>query len=184
MAKLVFGIDEIKEFREDRCHSFLQEAQQFMPCTQIISDSATYIQAVFMDTTDADMLHHRVQPVQILFFDGDSLIFYHISCYAQSGAFTVDWNHYHSFDRFPPSPNVVPDTAGIMTLGRYSELYPALAPQTRYTVVIFYSNVLRKVSMKAVRAVSGCLKGHEADCRVVLVNTDQFFTAAFNGSSK
>ena len=182
MARLVFGIDEITEYREERCQSFLDEARQLMPCTQIVSDSATYTRVMRMDTGDTAMMQHRGQPVQVLCFDGDSLIFYHISCYAQGGAFTVDWNHYHSFDRFPPAPTIVPDSAGTMTLKRYAELYPGLSGPTRYTVVVFWTNVLRRVSMQAVRNVAECIKGHEADCRVVLVCTDKWFASTLRQS--
>ena len=180
LVKAVFGIDEISDYRPERVESFHAEAQRLLPCEMLVSDSAQYARMVRLSVADTDMMQHRAQPVQVLCFDGDSLCFYHISCYAQTGPVSIDWNHYGSFDRFPPAPTVVPDTSGAMTLGRYADIYPALtAHDKRYTVVVFWTNVLRRVSHKAVEAVARSVRGHEADCRVVLVCSDPFFVRHF-----
>lgn len=180
MAKAVFGIDEISDYRSERVETFHAEAQRLLPCEMLVSDSAQYARMVRLSVADTDMMQHRAQPVQVLCFDGDSLCFYHISCYAQTGPVSIDWNHYGSFDRFPPAPTVVPDSFGTMTLGRYAAIYPALAAHDkRYTVVVFWTNVLRRVSHKAVEAVARSVRGHKADCRVVLVCSDPFFVRHF-----
>lgn len=180
MAKAVFGIDEISDYRSERVETFHAEVQQLLPCEMLVSDSAQYARMMRLSVADTDMMQHRAQPVQVLCFDGDSLCFYHISCYAQTGPVSIDWNHYGSFDRFPPAPTVVPNTSGAMTLGRYAAIYPDLtAHDKRYTVVVFWTNVLRRVSHKAVEAVARSIRGHEADCRVVLVCSDPFFVRHF-----
>ena len=70
---------------------------------------------------------------------------------------------------------------GAMTLSRYAAIYPDLAPpDKRYTVVVFWTNVLRRVSHKAVEAVAQSIRGHEADCRVVLICSDPFFVKHFH----
>ena len=180
LAKAVFGIDEITEYQPEKAEAFLAETRKTMPCEMIVSDSAQYAQMIRISVSDTDMMHHRSQPVQILCFDGDSLIFYHISCLAQTGPFSIDWNHYGSFDRFPPSPTMLTDSTGTMTLGHYAAVYPELRQQDkRYTVALFWTHVLGKVSRQAAEALAKSIRGHEDDCRVVLICSDPFFSSLF-----
>ncbi|MBR1834688.1 MAG: hypothetical protein IJ785_04190 [Bacteroidales bacterium] len=180
IAKAAFGIDEIKEYREERVQSFLAESQRKVPCRQIIATVEQQDNLIRLDH-DTTMMQHRAQPVQVLYFDGDSLIFYHINCYTQSSSnfLRYDWNNKGSFDRFPPSPTVVPDWHGRMTLTEYRRCLPGLASGSRYTILILWNNMLRKVSAKAVEAVAANVKGRE-DCTVWLVNTDQWIVEYIN----
>ncbi len=173
IAKVAFGIDEIKEYREDKVQSFLAESQRRVPCNQIVATTEQQDSLIRLDC-DTSMMQHRAQPVQILYFDGDSLVFYHINCYTQSGLLSYDWNNKGSFGQFPPSPTVVPDWHGSMTLTEYSRCIPGLKTSSRYTVLILWSNMLRKVSAKAVETVAANIDGHN-DCTVWLVNTDHWF---------
>ena len=173
IAKVAFGIDEIKEYREDKVQSFLAESQRRVPCNQIVATAEQQDSLIRLDC-DTSMMQHRAQPVQILYFDGDSLMFYHINCYTQSGLLSYDWNNKGSFGQFPPSPTVVPDWHGSMTLTEYSRCIPGLKTSSRYTVLILWSNMLRKVSAKAVETVAANIDGHN-DCTVWLVNTDHWF---------
>ena len=170
---MVFGISEIEKFDNRRVEAFLKESQRKVPCTQLVAAVAQVDSFIRFDS-DTTMMQHRAQPVQVLFFDGDSLIFYHINCYTQSGFLAYDWNNYGSFDRFPPSPNVIEDLCGSMTLPRFRALFPEVEVNTRYTVIILWSNVLRKISRGAVSAVSECITGCD-DCTVILVNTDKWY---------
>ena len=173
IAKVAFGIDEIKEYREDKVQSFFAESQRRVPCNQIVATTEQQDSLIRLDC-DTSMMQHRAQPVQVLYFDGDSLVFYHINCYTQSGLLSYDWNNKGSFGQFPPSPTVVPDWHGSMTLTEYSRCIPGLKTSSRYTVLILWSNMLRKVSAKAVETVAANIDGHN-DCTVWLVNTDHWF---------
>ena len=173
IAKVAFGIDEIKEYREDKVQSFLAESQRKVPCRQIVATVEQQDNLIRLDH-DTTMMQHRAQPVQVLYFDGDSLVFYHINCYTQSGLLSYDWNNKGSFGQFPPSPTVVPDWHGSMTFTEYSRCLPGLNTNSRYTVLILWSNMLRKVSAKAVETVAANIDGQN-DCTVWLVNTDHWF---------
>ena len=173
IAKVAFGIDEIKEYREDKVQSFLAESQRRVPCNQIVATAEQQDSLIRLDC-DTSMMQHRALPVQVLYFDGDSLVFYHINCYTQSGLLSYDWNNKGSFGQFPPSPTVVPDWHGSMTLTEYSRCLPGLMTNSRYTVLILWSNMLRKVSTKAVETVAANIDGQN-DCTVWLVNTDHWF---------
>ena len=100
IVKTAFGINEIKEYRDTEVQSFLVESQRKVSCRQIVASIGQQDSLIRLDL-DSTMMQHRGQPVQILYFDGDSLLFYHINCYTQSGLFQFNWNNYHSFDHFP-----------------------------------------------------------------------------------
>lgn len=179
IVKTAFGINEIKEYRDTEVQSFLVERQRKVSCRQIVASIGQQDSLIRLDL-DSTMMQHRGQPVQILYFDGDSLLFYHINCYTQSGLFQLNWNNYHSFDLFPPSPTVVvPHNKESMTLSNYTRILPSLKPFRRYTVLILWSNVTRKVSAKAVDAVATNIQGRN-DCSLWLVNTDQWWANYLN----
>lgn len=179
IVKTAFGINEIKEYRDTEVQSFLVESQRKVSCRQIVASIGQQDSLIRLDL-DSTMMQHRGQPVQILYFDGDSLLFYHINCYTQSGLFQFNWNNYHSFDHFPPSPTVVvPHNKESMTLSNYTRILPSLKPFRRYTVLILWSNVTRKVSAKAVDAVATNIQGRN-DCSLWLVNTDQWWANYLN----
>lgn len=179
IVKTAFGIDEIKEYRDTDVQSFLVESQRKVSCRQIVASIGQQDSLIRLDL-DSTMMQHRGQPVQILYFDSDSLLFYHINCYTQSGLFQFNWNNYHSFDHFPPSPTVVvPHNKESMTLSNYTRILPSLKPFRRYTVLILWSNVTRKVSAKAVDAVATNIQGRN-DCSLWLVNTDQWWANYLN----
>ena len=179
IVKTAFGIDEIKEYRDTEVQSFLVESQRKVSCRQIVASIGQQDSLIRLDL-DSTMMQHCGQPVQILYFDGDSLLFYHINCYTQSGLFQFNWNNYHSFDHFPPSPTVVvPHNKESMTLSNYTRILPSLKSFRRYTVLILWSNVTRKVSAKAVDAVATNIQGRN-DCSLWLVNTDQWWANYLN----
>lgn len=178
MAKAVFGIDEIKKVDNKRIEAFLIESQRTIPCTQIVA-STTQVDSIIRLDLDSNQMQHRAQPVQVLYFDDDSLIFWHINCYTQSGFLSYDWNNRGSFDHFPPSPTVVEDSHHSMTLNRYRTIIPELKSTTRYTVIVQWCNVLPKVSNKAVKAVATNSKGRD-DCTVYLLNADRWWVDYLN----
>lgn len=181
LAKVVFGIDEVKKVDEERIASFLDESREKVSCSQMVATMAQADSLIRLDF-DSTQMQHRAQPVQVLYFDGDSLIFWHINCYTQSGFLSFDWNNYGSFDHFPPSPSIVSDLHHSMTLDRYCAVLPQLKTTHHYTIVILWSNMLRKVSRKAVETVASNIKGRD-DCTLLLVNTDRWWVEYLNKSN-
>lgn len=178
VVKTVFGIEEIRTFDSESVVSFHEECRGKVPCSQLVATTAQVDSLIRLDS-DTAMMQHRAQPIQILYFDGDSLVFYHLGCYAQSGMFKVDWNHYGSFDHFPPSPTLVPDEQGSMALARYRAIVPGLGAEIRYTVVVVWCNVMRKIARQAVEAVARNVAGRD-DCSIFLINTDHWWADYLN----
>ena len=73
----------------------------------------------------------------------------------------------------------MPHNKESMTLSNYTRILPSLKPFRRYTVLILWSNVARKVSAKAVDAVATNIQGRN-DCSLWLVNTDQWWANYLN----
>lgn len=178
VAKIVFGIKELKAYDQRTVDSFLEESQRRMACIQIVATSNQVDSTIRLDP-DSNMMQHRAQPVQILYFEGDSLLFYHINCYTQNGFLSFDWNNYGSFNSFPPKPSIVADTHKCMTMENFRAIYPEITSTTNYTVVIIWSNLLRKVSQKAVATVADNINNRD-DCSVVLINTDHWWVDYLN----
>lgn len=174
LVGMIVGYKEPTQFNEEDCASFLKESQQALSCSQIISTVDQTNARLSLDTSEA-VFHDLYQPVQVLCFDGDSLVSWLVQCYAtKPGRLKVDWNHDGRFNSFPPLPSVnVP--FGHLSLKRHTDIYPTLQSATRYTVLIIYSNILRRVSRQAVEAVAQCLRGHEAETTVFLINTDHWW---------
>ena len=59
-------------------------------------------------------------------------------------------------------------------------IYPTLQPTTRYTVLVIYTNMMRRVSQRAVETVAQCLHGHETEANVILINTDPWWVHLHN----
>lgn len=180
IAKMVFGIEELKQFDSKRVDSFLAESQNTIYCSQIVATKEQVDSIIRLDL-DSNMMQHRAQPVQILYFSGDSLVFYHINCYTQSGFMSFDWNNYGSFDSFPPSPDIVEDIHGSMSLNKYRAVFPKIEAKTQYTIIIIWSNMIQNVSRKAVETVANNIK-RRSDCMVTLINTDKWWVDYLNNN--
>ena len=180
IAKLVFGIEEIKDFDSNRINLFLEESQNIVKCNQIVATKEQVNSIIRLDL-DSTMMQHRAQPVQVLYFAGDSLVFYHINCYTQSGLLSFDWNNHGSFNSFPPSPNIVEDIHGSMSLKKYRDIFPELGVETQHTIIILWSNMLSRVSRKAVETVADNITGR-SDCMITLINTDKWWADYLNNN--
>ena len=174
LVGMLVGYKELTQFNEEDCTSFLTESQQTLPCTQIISTVDQTNARLSLDTAEA-VFHDLYQPVHVLCFDGDSLVSWLVQCYAtKPGSLKVDWNHDGHFNTFPPQSSV-PIPFGHLSLTRHKAIYPTLQSTTRYTVLIIYTNMMRRVSLRAIEAVAHSLSGHEKETTVVLINNDPWW---------
>ena len=143
----------------------------------LVSDS---LQFVAYWNLFADTLWKRtaVQPVQILYFMGDTLVSYHVNCYAKGGMASLDWNTDNRFGQFPPR-SAVPLTTLQLSFPQIAELYGVEAKKD-LKIVVFWTNMLTKISKSAVNVVFDNIEKHGKDkeCEVFIINTDKFFINA------
>ncbi len=64
LAKVVFGIDEVKKVDEERIASFLDESREKVSCSQMVATMAQADSLIRLDF-DSTQMQHRAQPVQV-----------------------------------------------------------------------------------------------------------------------
>ena len=116
-----------------------------------------------------------VQPVQILYFKKDSLLSYHINCTAKGGFSNLNWNTDQRFETFPPV-SAVPITPQMQNLSKIRDIY-GIHDDSEYLIVVFWTNMLPKISKSAIETVKTNLRENGAvnKAGLVLVNTDKFY---------
>ena len=170
-----YGVHPIKSFNSARCEKFIENVKRDnIALSTFISDSGQFrsYQLLFPDSLGR---HNSVQPVQILYFYNDSLISYHINCYAKGKLFSLDWNTNGRFDVFPPD-SAVPLYEKNVTYKQISEIFD-LDIKKGYHIVIFWTNMLAHISKDAVNIVLDNLEKNNicGKCEVLLINTDKFY---------
>ncbi len=116
-----------------------------------------------------------VQPVQILYFKKDSLLSYHINCTAKGGLSNLNWNTDQRFETFPPA-TAVPITPQMQNLSKIRDIY-GINDDSEYLIVVFWTNMLPKISKSAIETVKTNLRENGAanKAAIVLINTDKFY---------
>ena len=199
---VLYGVRNIDKFEQERCDDFAASVvRESISLSALVSDS---LQFVAYWNLFADTLWKRtaVQPVQILYFMGDTLVSYHVNCYAKGGMASLDWNTDNRFGQFPPQ-SAVPLTTLQLSFPQIAELYgveaktavPLATLQIAFPqianiygveakkdlkIVVFWTNMLTKISKSAVNAALDNVEKHGKDkeCEVFIINTDKFFINA------
>ncbi|MBR2772198.1 MAG: hypothetical protein IKD78_09370 [Bacteroidales bacterium] len=116
-----------------------------------------------------------VQPIQILYFKKDSLLSYHINCTAKGGFSNLNWNTDQRFETFPPATAVL-ITPQMRNLSKIRDIY-GIDDDSEYLIVVFWTNMLPKISKAAIETVKTNLRENGAvnKAGIVLVNTDKFY---------
>ena len=175
---VLYGVRNIDKFEQERCDDFAASVvRESISLSALVSDS---LQFVAYWNLFADTLWKRtaVQPVQILYFMGDTLISYHVNCYAKGGMASLDWNTDNRFGQFPPQ-SAVPLTTLQLSFPQIAELYGVEAKKD-LKIVVFWTNMLAKISKSAVNAALDNVEKHGQNkkCEVFIINTDKFFINA------
>ena len=175
---VLYGVRNIDKFEQERCDDFAASVvRESISLSALVSDS---LQFVAYWNLFADTLWKRtaVQPVQILYFMGDTLVSYHVNCYAKGGMASLDWNTDNRFGQFPPQ-SAVPLTTLQLSFPQIANIYGVEAKKD-LKIVVFWTNMLAKISKSAVNAALDNIEKHGKDkeCEVFIINTDKFFINA------
>ena len=175
---VLYGVRNIDKFEQERCDDFAASVgRESISLSALVSDS---LQFVAYWNLFADTLWKRtaVQPVQILYFMGDTLVSYHVNCYTKGGMASLDWNTDNRFGQFPPQ-SAVPLTTLQLGFSQIAELYGVEAKKD-LKIVVFWTNMLAKISKSAVNAALDNVEKHGQNkkCEVFIINTDKFFINA------
>ena len=90
----------------------------------------------------------------------------------------MDWNADNRFGQFPPQ-SAVPLTTLQLGFSQIAKLY-GLEAKKDLKIVVFWTNMLAKISKSAVNAALDNVEKHGQDkkCEVFIINTDKFFINA------
>lgn len=176
-CSILYGIKKIETFDKNEYDSFLKDIPNTLNYTSLISSSDQF-RLKISSGEDEQERNDFGQPIQIMYFKNKELVSFHANCYAKGGIKSLNWNTDNRFSYF------VPKSAKTLTHNNtygnvIKEIYPEIDYTVKeYTIVIFWSTVLKKISMSAIQTVFENLEDfskHE-ECDIYLVNTDYFFS--------
>lgn len=173
LMPMLFGVREIHGYDAEQCEKFYRKLPKDFAFEPLVCDEAQYRQ---VSELGADSMQKKdlYQPLKIMYFHGGSLVSFHINCYCPPTlGFSLNWNFKHQFDVFPPT-TTVPLEGMTLTLGDMKTVFPEIKGELDYTVLIFWTNMLHKVSMSEIKTVYRNLKKFNQleKAKVYLINND------------
>lgn len=172
----LFGLHEINGYNEEECAKFYKKLPKNFAFTPIVCGDDQYFQVSRLGA-DSLQMKNLYQPLRIMYFHGDSLVSFHINCYCPPTiSFDLKWNYNHQFDVFPPTTSVALDGYTV-TRSQLMSIFPEIKGDSDYTVIVFWTNMLSKISRSEIKTVYKNLKKHgpstgSGTVEVYLINDD------------
>ncbi len=173
LAPMIFGFREINGYDAEQCEKFYRKLPNDFAFTPLVCNEEQFRQVSNLGA-DSMQMKDLYQPLKIMYFHGDTLVSYHINCYCPPTlGFNLNWNFNHQFDEFPPRTSVPLDGYALKRSDMQA-VFPEIAGEKDYTVLVFWTNMLHKVSKGEVKTVYKNLRRfcHLNDVDVYLVNVD------------
>lgn len=174
----MYGVKKLKNFNTKEYQSFKEDVQKQLPSAVFIVSTSDLYKKNIQSGKDSIERHDLGQPVQILYFENHVLRSYHVNCYTKGSLSNLNWNTDNRFASFLPK-SAVNCEKEVVSLKRYAEIYSEIdmASKKPYTILVFWTNMLRKISMSAITTMADNLKQHqqENNCNIYIINTDNFF---------
>ena len=173
---MLYGYKPLKQFDQNNYDQMITSVlDQDFKINHTVSDYGQF--DAYRTCIQDSLWQHQtaVQPIQILYFKKDSLLSYHINCTAKGGLSNLNWNTDQRFETFPPVSGV-PITPQMQNLSKIRDIY-GINDDSEYLIVVFWTNMLPKISKSAIETVKANLRKNDAlnKATIVLVNTDKFY---------
>lgn len=178
---MLFGLQEINGYNAEQCTKFYKKLPKDFAFTPLVCNDEQFF-AVSNLGADSMQMKDLYQPLKIMYFHGDSLVSFHINCKCPPTAlFNLNWNYWRQFDVFPPATTVSLDGYTV-TRNQLMDIFPEIKGEKEYTVLVFWTNMLTKISRSEIKTVYKNLKkfGHLNDADIYLVNDDITMTKSLN----
>lgn len=180
----LYGVRQLKKFNQKDYESFLAELPDCVSYTTIISSEEQYKQVIAIGKNKSQQ-NDFGQPVQILYFESELLKSFHANCYAKGRISNLNWNTDKRFSTFLPMTAMEYEEK--IQLDLYNKIFPEIQNphEKKYVILIFWSNMLRKVSLSAVETVVENIKQFDKidNTAIYLINSDNFFVALSKNNS-
>ena len=173
LAPMLFGFREINGYNPEQCAKFYKKLPKDFVFTPLVCDEEQFWQISNLGV-DSMQMKDLYQPLKIMYFHGDSLVSLHINCYCPPTlGFNLNWNYNHQFDVFPPFTSVAVEDY-TLTRNDMQAIFPEIKGTADYTVLVFWTNMLHKISNSEIRTVYKNLKkfGHLNHAEIYLINND------------
>ena len=181
LAPMLFGFREIHGYDAEQCEKFYKKLPKGFEFTPLVCNEKQFMQVSELGA-DSMQMKNLYQSLKIMYFHGDSLVSFHINCYCPPTlGFNLNWNYNHQFDEFPPTTSV-PLDGYTVKLSDMQAVFPEIKGEKNYTVLVFWTNMLYKVSKGEVKTVYKNLRRfcHLNDVDVYLVNVDITMTESLH----
>ncbi len=176
LAPMIFGFREINGYDAEQCEKFYKKLPKDFAFTPLVCDEEQFRQVSNLGA-DSMQMKDLYQPLKIMYFHGDSLVSLHINCYCPPTlGFNLNWNYNHQFEVFPPRTSVPLDGYALKRSDMQA-VFPEIAGEKGYTVLVFWTNMLHKISKSEIKTVYKNLKKHgpstgSGTVEVYLINND------------
>ena len=180
----LFGLQEIHGYDARQCEKFYKRLPKDFDFTPVVCDDEQFF-AVSNLGADSMQMKDLYQPLKIMVFHGDTLVSLHINCYCPPTVFfNLKWNFKHQFDVFPPTTTVPLEGYTVMR-SQMQSVFPEIKGEKEYTVLVFWTNMLTKISRSEIKTVHKNLKKFgpstgSGAVEVYLVNDDITMTKSLD----
>ena len=173
LAPMLVGFREIHGYDAEQCEKFYKKPPKDFVFTPLVCNEKQFMQVSSLGA-DSMQMKNLYQPLKIMYFHGNELVSFHVNCYCPPTlGFNLNWNYDHQFDVFPPTTSV-PLDGYTVKLSDMQAVFPEIKGEKNYTVLVFWTNMLHKISKSEIKTVYKNLKkfGHLNDAEVYLINND------------
>ena len=170
---MLFGFREINSYDAEQCEKFYKKPPKDFEFTPLVCNEKQFMQVSSLGA-DSMQMKNLYQPLKIMYFHSSELVSFHVNCYCPPTlGFNLNWNYNHQFDEFPPTTSV-PLDGYTVKLSDMQAVFPEIKGEKNYTVLVFWTNMLHKVSKGEVKTVYKNLRKfcHLNDVEIYLVNDD------------
>ena len=181
LAPMLFGFREINGYNAEQCGKFYKKLPKDFSFTPIACNDEQFFQVSKLGV-DSMQMKNLYQPLKIMYFHSSELVSFHVNCYCPPTlGFNLNWNYNHQFDEFPPTTSVPLDGYKVK-LSEMQTVFPEIKGEKGYTVLVFWTNMLHKISKSEIKTVYKNLKkfGQLDEVDVYLINDDITMTKSLN----
>lgn len=177
LVPMLFGFREIHGYDAEQCEKFYKKLPKDFEFTPLVCNEKQFMQVSELGA-DSMQMKNLYQPLKIMYFHGEELVSFHINCYCPPTlTFNLNWNYNHQFDQFPPA-TTVPLDGMTVTRSQMQTIFPEIKGEKDYTVLVFWTDLLHKVSRAEIKTVYRNLNKFNQleNAKVYLINNDIVMT--------
>jgi hypothetical protein len=171
-----YGIRECSNFDEKLYNNFISSFDTTqISFFSVVSDAEQFKEIINL-ATDSIQQKQFYQPIQIIYFQNDNIISYHINCNAGGKLRKLNWNINNRFNFFPPNTAVDIQNSNL-SLTQLQKVYTDIKQDKPYNILVFWTLMMENISKDAIHTV--CKNIHNFNMQdstnIYLINTDKFY---------